>query len=238
MIYSLEWVHENVLDKSVKKVEVDGYRINVTSVRLKTFATKGTECICCGVKGTHYKIDGGPSQAHFNLYTDTGVLLTKDHEICKSHGGKDTLDNMNPMCYPCNNLRGNRADLGGFIADYRKHGPAGYRLKDEMVVKWPEIEDLIADHVAQYGIDSHLKKIYVHSITKKHKRDALLEYCKDIGDHVGERILGLLRDFSPAQRKKVRSIARSIPEVHAHWEADRRSALGGRKACEMHYKGG
>jgi len=227
MIYSLEWVHENVLDKSVKKVEVDGYSINVTSVRLKTFATKGTACICCGVEGTHYKIDGGPSQAHFNLYTDTGVLLTKDHEVCKSHGGKDTLDNMNPMCYPCNNLRGNRADLSEFLADYRKYGRDGYRRRDEIVPKWPGVRELIADHIAQYGIRSHLYKLYTSSVSKKHKREKLLDYCQSIGDSTGVKIMEILHKASSRQRRKVRGVVSELfPEVRTYWEADRRSATG------------
>lgn len=47
---------------------------------------------------------------HFNLYSYDGdefVMMTQDHIIPKSKGGKDQLSNLQTMCKLCNNEKGN-----------------------------------------------------------------------------------------------------------------------------------
>lgn len=41
-------------------------------------------------------------------YGATGVELTIDHVIPKSHGGPKTIDNMQPLCFKCNLKKGAR----------------------------------------------------------------------------------------------------------------------------------
>lgn len=87
--------------------------VNVTSLRLITFKTKGTSCCYCGIKATHFQLDelygkkkkpiGKP---HLNLYSDD-IVMTKEHILPKSSGGKDVLDNLDTCCQQCNELRGN-----------------------------------------------------------------------------------------------------------------------------------
>jgi len=36
------------------------------------------------------------------------ILMTKDHIVPVSLGGKDSLDNLQTMCYRCNRSKGNR----------------------------------------------------------------------------------------------------------------------------------
>ena len=38
------------------------------------------------------------------------VLITKDHIIPKSKGGKDKLDNYQTMCVRCNKRKGNKPE--------------------------------------------------------------------------------------------------------------------------------
>ena len=45
---------------------------------------------------------------HFNLYFidgDNYVLMTKDHILPHSKGGKDVIDNYQTMCEICNNIK-------------------------------------------------------------------------------------------------------------------------------------
>jgi hypothetical protein len=44
---------------------------------------------------------------HWDLYTDDLVPLTVDHIIPRSLGGPDEMSNYQPMCFPCNNKKGN-----------------------------------------------------------------------------------------------------------------------------------
>lgn len=86
------------------------------SVRLRweMFRNKGYSCVVCGLTGTHtvlWKDHPEAKGIHADLvcYTDDGmVMMTIDHIIPKSKGGTDSLDNFQPMCYPCNHAK---ADL-------------------------------------------------------------------------------------------------------------------------------
>lgn len=76
--------------------------------RLSVFTQKGCVCVTCGRVGTRlFKgVDSGGG-IHTDLYTDDLVPLTVDHIIPKSLGGEDHIDNYQPMCFPCNNKKGN-----------------------------------------------------------------------------------------------------------------------------------
>ena len=74
--------------------------------RWKVFAAKGTRCVSCGIEGTKVVLwmDRG-GRIHADL-ASTGpireIMITLDHHIPKSKGGPNTVENLNPMCYPCN----------------------------------------------------------------------------------------------------------------------------------------
>jgi hypothetical protein len=76
--------------------------------RLTVFAQKGCACVTCGKVGTRLikGIDGG-GRVHIDLYTDDLLPITVDHIIPKSLGGLNHIDNYQPMCFPCNNKKGN-----------------------------------------------------------------------------------------------------------------------------------
>lgn len=97
-------------------VDFDGEWINMGSHRYQCFAMYGTTCVDCGIEGQYFVMErqGGNFETcryHFNLYAvdDFGneVLMTKDHVIPRSRGGKDILGNYQPMCSACNNKKGN-----------------------------------------------------------------------------------------------------------------------------------
>ncbi len=104
--------------------EDSAYTVKVNSKRLQCFA-KSIVCAKCGIKGTVFRIETHASDRqagspHLNLYAkknalgtgsisstedDDLVLMTKDHIIPKSKGGKDHLSNLQTMCSPCNEAK-------------------------------------------------------------------------------------------------------------------------------------
>ncbi len=91
-------------------VAIDDIFIPVKS--LLFYFKKGTICSACGLKGKFFTLEyhEGAFQWHFALYGEkegVPVLFTKDHIKPRSLGGKATLANLQPMCKPCNQAKGN-----------------------------------------------------------------------------------------------------------------------------------
>ncbi len=95
------------------KVDVHGFSVGVTSLRLRTFrhAHKCGKMYCmgCNVQASFFSIDSFKNSAqnsyHLNLYAkgpDGNILMTHDHRIARSLGGADNLSNTTMMCSPCN----------------------------------------------------------------------------------------------------------------------------------------
>ena len=98
----------DAIKKRKISIIVDGFNVYPISLRYITFFNKGTKCVCCGKKGAYFKLEGdkkSPTRRHFNLYTADGILMTKDHIVPKAKGGKDCLDNMQPLCEECNHIK-------------------------------------------------------------------------------------------------------------------------------------
>lgn len=102
----------NHLETHQESVTIEGYAVYPRSLRYKTFIEKGYTCVCCGRKGAYYALECdeklNPNRAHFNLYSEDDVLMTKDHIFPKSKGGKDCIENMQTMCVLCNKQKGSR----------------------------------------------------------------------------------------------------------------------------------
>lgn len=91
-------------------IRVDGYLVYKDSWRYRTFYQKGLKCACCGRVGSYFKLDvdsNNIERAHFNLFSEDGTLMTKDHIIPKSKGGPDCIDNFQTMCQECNKNKAN-----------------------------------------------------------------------------------------------------------------------------------
>ena len=91
------------------------FHVNMNSLRYHTFK-KSLSCVCCDLTGTHFLLQFSGSKlawenksnisAHFNLFAGD-IMLSKDHILPKSKGGKDYIDNLQTMCVKCNCLKGN-----------------------------------------------------------------------------------------------------------------------------------
>ena len=93
----------------------DGDPIKLGSDRYKTFKVKGVTCVRCGVVGRFFaKRASSDGSYHMNLFAvrpdGSEVLMTKDHIVPRSRGGKDHLSNYQPMCATCNTKKGNRPE--------------------------------------------------------------------------------------------------------------------------------
>lgn len=91
----------------------DGDFIKMDSERYILFKQKGITCVSCGIQGFHFVKERpkGQKKYHFNLYAMSPegyeLLMTKDHIIPRSKGGKNNLSNYQPMCTVCNMKKSN-----------------------------------------------------------------------------------------------------------------------------------
>lgn len=96
-----------------KEIEI---AVTMGSHRYQLFAEKGVKCVMCGICGKFFALERGykdnPNRYHFNLYGEdeqgNEIMITKDHIIPRSKGGKNRLTNYQPMCYSCNNKKSNK----------------------------------------------------------------------------------------------------------------------------------
>jgi len=89
------------------------YAVHVSGLRLSTFKIHGVVCQLCGVAGTHFKLQRSKGQPkdchhHFNLYANCGTLMTQDHVIPRSKGGRNSLENSQTLCEKCNSTKGDK----------------------------------------------------------------------------------------------------------------------------------
>ena len=80
--------------------------------RLKVFFEKGTKCYnplcsCVGTRLIAGKDNGGG--IHWDVYTDSYVLMTVDHVTPQVKGGNWDINNLEPMCRFCNNKKGSKS---------------------------------------------------------------------------------------------------------------------------------
>lgn len=97
-----------------EKREYAGVMVKMGSQRYQVFG-KSLACASCGLVGSFFALERDKAAAkrdgpyHFNLYAlrpdGSEVLMTKDHIVPKSKGGKDHLSNYATMCSPCNNKK-------------------------------------------------------------------------------------------------------------------------------------
>lgn len=102
---------------AIRETVICGESIFTFSDRYKVFFTKGYKCAKCGLEGKYFALEKSvPEEGryHLNLYAlkdGEEILMTKDHIIPRSKGGKNRLENYQPMCTICNHKKGN--DVNG-----------------------------------------------------------------------------------------------------------------------------
>jgi 5-methylcytosine-specific restriction endonuclease McrA len=102
-------------------VEMQGVQVKVTSQRYPVFKRSLKCCVDgCENVGSFFAIERPvfppTAKYHLNLYAldkeGKEVLMTKDHIIPRSKGGKNIQSNYQTMCTLCNAKKGNKLEDG------------------------------------------------------------------------------------------------------------------------------
>jgi len=99
-----------------KRVSInDSPPVFLNSLRLKTFAEKGTVCVGCGLSADYFAFERDVKNRenapyHLNLWgirdnSGRHILFTHDHILAKSLGGTNDLTNTQTMCCDCNSKK-------------------------------------------------------------------------------------------------------------------------------------
>lgn len=97
------------LDSNVISVSVKGQSVNVTSMltdRVQNLINN-CNCVSCYRSIDYFSVERNSDHYHLNAYDSEGVMMTRDHIIPKSNGGKDHISNYQLMCYTCNQSKSN-----------------------------------------------------------------------------------------------------------------------------------
>lgn len=97
--------------------------------RYKVFL-ESTVCCLCGLEGEFFALEQQKEKKDsdiwfFHLYgkkEGEEILFTQDHALPKSRGGSNELENLQTMCSPCNNDKGNSMPTKGEKGGKRKGG--------------------------------------------------------------------------------------------------------------------
>jgi 5-methylcytosine-specific restriction endonuclease McrA len=79
--------------------------------RLRVFHLNGLECSNPACRNVGTRLIQGIDKAggiHWDVYTDSLILMNVDHYIPRHHGGSNYIKNLQPLCQNCNCLKGDR----------------------------------------------------------------------------------------------------------------------------------
>lgn len=109
--------HQKKSRKKMTSIEIANKKYYFKwNLALHTFYHKGTTCVCCQTKSTHYEVTHathhGKARVIVSLKTKrkdgTIIPMTMDHIIPKSRGGQTTaIGNLQAMCEDCNQEKSN-----------------------------------------------------------------------------------------------------------------------------------
>jgi len=94
--------------------EVEGRTVEANNLRIQCFREKGIVCVACGLTADLLALEQVKSKRFegwaLSLYghdaDGTQIYFTKDHIKPLSRNGSDTLENLQTMCWPCNQRKG------------------------------------------------------------------------------------------------------------------------------------
>lgn len=109
-VYSPEVIFEFMKNnpKEMFYVDEEGNRCKLR--RARVFFEKGCKCKLCPTTGSFFALEQWKAgDFHFDFFAidqdGDEVLMTIDHIVPKSKGGPDHIDNYDPMCKVCNEIK-------------------------------------------------------------------------------------------------------------------------------------
>lgn len=95
-----------------KRAVIGGESVKISSLRLHTFKNS-CKCVECGIEGTTFALERTSKSSPWNLELygikdGKEIMMTKDHIIPKSKGGKNHISNIQTMCSECNLKKGDK----------------------------------------------------------------------------------------------------------------------------------
>jgi HNH endonuclease len=124
--FKFEDIFPYLQKKFKKQYQVGEQTHEVRMDSLRYFVFKNSlVCAACGLQTTKVflEINLYDKSPHFNFYAEEDgklILMTRDHILPKSKGGRDELSNLQCHCCICNNLKGNNDLTNLQVAELRK----------------------------------------------------------------------------------------------------------------------
>jgi len=205
------------LDKETHYFENEN--VKMTSIRYKLFSTKGCTCVKCGKVGTHFKLERkGCERYHFNLYSDDGILFTKDHIIPKSRGGRESLANFQTMCYKCNNNKSN-----SYTKEEAKMGEIkkGWKIKSE-----GDTKTLTPEKLQRKRINFTINEIKELRFSVLLDRNLINEYMREHHINCYEHKESMPKEIQDAMQKVIESYTKIIESYSGKISASAKEVHG------------
>ena len=145
---------------------------------------KNQDCVSCGRKGTHFRIHHDRKQQIvkweyvINLFSEEGMMMTVDHIIPRSMGGKTHPYNLQVMCYKCNQQKGSKLPSPEVVAEITQRIAEDDEAKRiECMKNFREMSDnqlAVFEQIAINNDQGHSK-----NILKRLKQKGLIEQTGD-----------------------------------------------------------
>ena len=85
--------------------------------RFRVYENNDYKCVSCSAAGTHVILSAsGAKRVRANLIglsNGQWTLFTKDHIVPRARNGSNLQTNLQTMCQPCNNAKGDRKNVTG-----------------------------------------------------------------------------------------------------------------------------
>lgn len=225
------------------------HSVNFSKLLFKVIQNNKT-CACCGLVGDHFELrcmpDNLSKDKHMciNLYSTTAthsVLMTIDHIVPVSKGGRNNSSNLQLLCYYCNlsksNNQLNMNDLRDHVAicygdlpfNYFRKTPA-QKINDNKIIILTGLQEQVC-----FENFKHVKKHFAKTIlgsaksnivfTKKEKK--LFDKLNQLSDNTRERLKKELEKFIRIfAYKKWEKAGRPIDDGVSFWLEAEKDIVG------------